>query len=323
MILDDLITAIAESRKIALLTHISPDGDAIGSTLAMMHALLHLGKDVDIYSHDTIPDTYDFMIGSNKFKREYIQHQWYDLAIVLDCSDLERLGSISKVLQFSNKKINIDHHVTNTYFADINHVVVKAAATSELVFDLIKKLKVPISATIAESLYVGIITDTGNFSFSNVTANTLQTAAVLLSAGANPEKLVTLMYKNHSLNKMKLWGEAINSLEIDFDGKFASICLPKDKFVENGAKEFDVEGIVNLALDIKGIELAILIREVEGGFVKVSFRSKTDLDVSKLSAKFGGGGHRKAAGCLMKGSIDYAKSSIKEAVQPMLCELMQ
>jgi len=318
MIPAELLKALKDGVNYALLTHTSPDGDAIGSSLALAYTLVKLGKKVKLFCQDTIPDSYEFLDGFNLFKRSLQSEDWFDVAVVVDCSDLERLGSLSAITKCSTKTLNIDHHITNSYFADINHVDLKAAATAEIIYEIISDLEGTIDLPISEALYAGILTDTGNFSFSNVTPRTHIITADLISKGVNPEKVSMLVYKNHSLNRIKLWGRAIDSIETDHTGRFAMIVISSDMLENNGAKEFDVEGIVNFALDIKGVELAVLIREMHTGGVKVSFRSKNLLDVSKLAAQFGGGGHKKAAGCLMKEGLEQSKAIIKTAVAKIM-----
>lgn len=318
MIPCDLIKALTESNKYALLIHTSPDGDAIGSSLALAHTLVSLGKKVDLLCQDTMPDSYEFLGGIKLFKRSLQPEDWYDVAVMIDCSDLERLGSLASITKCSGKTLNIDHHITNDYFADINFVDIKAAATAEIIYEIISELAVTPNLSVSEALYIGILTDTGNFSFSNVTPRTHRITAELITQGVNPEKVSMLVYKNHSINKIKLWGRAIDSLETDYAGKFAMISITSDMFENNAAKEFDVEGVVNFALDIKGVELAVLIREMLSGGVKVSFRSKNFIDVSRLAAQFGGGGHKKAAGCIMKEGLEQSKAIIKAAVSKII-----
>jgi phosphoesterase RecJ-like protein len=321
MIPRELITALTEGKNYALLIHTSPDGDAIGSSLALAHTLVGFGKKVDLLCQDTMPDSYEFLEGIKFFKRNMQPEDWYDIAVIVDCSDLERLGSLSGIVKCSAKTLNIDHHITNSYFADINYVDIKSAATAEIIYEIILELAGTPGLSVSEALYTGILTDTGNFSFSNVTPRTHSVASELISQGVNPEKVSTLVYKNHSLNKIKLWGRAIDSLETDHSGKFAMITITSDMIENNGAKEFDVEGVVNFALDIKGVELAVLIREMVTGGVKVSFRSKNSLDVSRLAAQFGGGGHKKAAGCIMKEGIDQSKAIIKTAAGKIINDM--
>ncbi len=314
----ELTKALKDGNRYAVLIHISPDGDAIGSSLALAHTLISLGKKVDLFCQDTLPDSYEFLDGVKLFKRSLQPEDWYDTSVIVDCSDLERLGSLSVIIKSSAKSLNIDHHITNSYFADINYVDINAAATAEIIYEIISELAGTIGLSVAEALYTGILTDTGNFSFSNVTSRTHRITADLITRGVNPEKISILVYKNHSLNKIKLWGRAIDSLETDYAGKFAMITITSDMFENNSAKEFDVEGVVNFALDIKGVELAVLIREMITGGVKVSLRSKNFIDVSRLAAQFGGGGHKKAAGCIMKEGIEQSKAIIKTAVAKIM-----
>jgi len=321
MIPCELIKVLTEGKKFALLIHTSPDGDAIGSSLALAHTLASFGKRVDLLCQDTMPDAYEFLGGIKLFKRSLQPEDWYDVAVMVDCSDLERLGSLAGITKCAGKTLNIDHHITNAYFADVNFVDIKAAATAEIIYEIITELAGTPNLSVSEALYTGILTDTGNFSFSNVTPRTHHITAELITQGVNPEKISMLVYKNHSLNKIKLWGRAIDSLETDYAGKFAMISITSDMIENNGAKEFDVEGVVNFALDIKGVELAVLIREMGSGGVKVSFRSKNFLDVSRLAAQFGGGGHKKAAGCIMKEGLEQSKAIIKAAVSKIISDL--
>jgi len=321
MIPNELIKTLTDGSKYALLIHTSPDGDAIGSSLALAQSLTSLGKKVDLFCQDTMPDSYDFLEGVKNFKRSVQAEDWYDVAVILDCSDLERLGSLSGIVKVSAKTINIDHHVSNTYFADMNLVDIKAAATAEIIYDIIMTLTGSPDLAASEALYTGILTDTGNFSYSNVTQKTHLVAAEFIACGVNPEKVSMLVYKNHSLSKIKLLGLAIESLETGYDGRFAIISITSSMMDNNGAKEFDVEGVINLALDIKGVELAVLVREMASGGVKVSFRSKNSLDVSKLAAQFGGGGHKKAAGCIMKEGIEQSKAILKATISKIMIDI--
>jgi len=318
VISNEVFESIKYANSIAIGIHTSPDGDAIGSSLALGNILLRLGKKVDLYCHDTIPDAYDFLLYGKEFNKTIDQEHWYDLFIALDCSDLERLGPLSILVKFATKTINIDHHLTNSHFGDINLVNVSAGATAEIIYEIFNSLGLTLDQETAESLYTGIVTDTGNFNYSNVTPNTHYIAAELLKAGVIPEKISVNVFKNHSLNKIKLWGKAINAIETDFNGKFAMIAITSEMMNDNGAKEFDVEGIINFALDIKDVELAVLIRETNSGTVKASFRSKNYIDVSSFAAQFGGGGHKKAAGSLMKDGIEQSKHKIKSAAYTLL-----
>lgn len=321
MIPREIITVLTEGKNYALLIHTSPDGDAIGSSLALAHTLVSSGKKVELFCQDTMPDSYEFLDGIKLFKRNLQPEDWYDVAVMIDCSDLDRLGSLSGITKCSAKTLNIDHHITNSYFADVNFVDIKAAATAEIIYEIISELSGTPGLSVSEALYIGILTDTGNFSFSNVTPRTHSITSELIAQGVNPEKVSTLVYKNHSVNKIKLWGRAIDSLETDYSGKFAMITITSDMIENNGAKEFDVEGVVNFAVDIKGVELAVLIREMVAGGVKVSFRSKNFVDVSKLAAQFGGGGHKKAAGCIMKEGIEQSKAIIKAAAGKIINDM--
>ena len=203
MMMADIIGAINASSIIAIVTHINPDGDAIGSSLALMHAIKNKGKEVQVYCQDDIPQTFDFLAGvKNIRKPELIQNTKYDLVIALDCSDMDRMGSCNTIFNRSERSANIDHHISNTRYAQINIVDGKAAATGEIIFELIKKLINFKDKNIARALYTSIVSDTGRFAFSNTTSRTHRVVAELLDWGADQVEISNQLFKNYSLTKL-------------------------------------------------------------------------------------------------------------------------
>lgn len=312
MIFQGPVKLIKESKKIAILSHIMPDGDNIGSCLALYNALIKLGKNVVLIQDDDIPEMYRFLKNSDRFVKPGENYS-IDLVIVLDCGDIGRLGKSARYLE--NKDIiNIDHHISNTEFGHHNIVDTSASATAELVYELINKLEIVLDKDICECIYTGIVTDTGQFQYSNTTSVTHKIAADLISNGVEPSKVYKAVYQNNSISKIKLIGKALSLMEFYYDNRIASIMLNKEVFESVGAKDEDTDGLINFARDIKGVEVALLFKETYDGKIKIGFRSKDFIDVNQIAQKFGGGGHIRAAGATVAGEIKSIKEKIVEAV---------
>lgn len=312
MINPAVIKLIGDSRNIAILSHIMPDGDNIGSSLALYNALSKIGKNAVFILDDDVPEVYKFLKGSQKTEKPYNDHK-FDLVIVLDCGDAGRLGRSSRYLE-GTKVINIDHHLSNSNFGLYNIVDTSAAATGEIIYRLINRLEIALDKDICECIYTGIVTDTGQFQYSNTTDLTHEIAADLIRHGAEPWKLYRAIYQNNSKSKMRLTGEAINSLEFHFQSKIASMIIRKEVFESVGAKDEDADGIINFARDINGVEVALLFKETEDGRVKIGFRSKDFINVSEIAQEFGGGGHKRAAGATVAGAVENIKEKVIESV---------
>lgn len=313
MINPAVVKLIGDSKNIAILSHIMPDGDNIGSSLALYNALSKIGKNVVFILDDDVPEVYKFLKGSQKTEKPDNDHK-FDLVIVLDCGDVGRLGRSSRYLEGA-KVINIDHHLSNSNFGLYNIVDISAAATGEIIYRLINRLEIALDKDICECIYTGIVTDTGQFQYSNTTDLTHEIAADLVRHGAEPWKLYRAIYQNNSKSKMKLIGEAINSLEFHFQSKIASMIIRKEVFETVGAKDEDADGIINFARDINGVEVALLFKETEDGKVKIGFRSKDFVNVSDIAQEFGGGGHKRAAGATVAGAVENIKERVIESVK--------
>lgn len=316
--LNNIKELLKNSKKIALVGHIMPDGDTTGSCLALAYALESLGKDVFLFCQDDIPDNLCFLEGCEKFNNELTpDNKYFDLIFALDCSDPERLGIFKKLLELNEQTINIDHHVSNTEFASLNWVDPNAAATCELIYELIESLNIHIDINIANALYTGISTDTGNFSYSNTTSKTHSIAAQLLTLGVKPEEISNNLYRNNSLERVKLIARVIDTIELYKHGQISTIEITKDMLTKVGADEKESSGMVGYAKDIKGVELALLFKEQEDGQIKVSMRSKNIIDCNKLANIFGGGGHARAAGCTINSSLYDAKIIVLEEAKKL------
>ncbi len=314
--IDSIIRLIGESNNIVILSHVAPDGDSIGSSLALYNALNKKGKNVEVIIDDEVPYVYRFLYGADRVKKVKDSHKEgkFDLAITLDSSDIDRLGKSAKYL-INGKTINIDHHISNDGYGTYNYIDAKAAATAEIVYKVIKLLNVKINKDIAECLYIGILTDTGKFQYSNTRSDTFRMAANLIDNGVSTAELFKLVYQNNTKEKIKLMGEAIGGIELYSNDKISCIVLKKEQYSRIGAIDEDTEGIIDYARDIRSVKLALLFRESSDDKVKVSFRSKDKIDVNIFASKFGGGGHKNAAGATISGNIDIIKKQIlKEAI---------
>lgn len=293
-----------------------PDGDNIGSGLAMSIALNKLGKKATFILDDQIPEIYKFLTGAQNIERPNNLYD-YDLIIALDCGDMERLGESSKYI-FNKTIINIDHHISNTSFGTINLIDKNAAATGEIVYKVICELGVEIDKSIAECIYVAISTDTGHFQYSNTSSATHKIVGNLLQLEINVQKIYRSIYQNNSKQKIVLMGEALKSLEFLFNDKVSVVKLTKKQTDDIRGKDEDSEGIINLARDIDGVEVAVFLKEIDYDLIKVGFRSKDYVDVSKLAQIFGGGGHIRASGCTIRNEMKKVENMIMEEIEKVI-----
>lgn len=306
MTLDDIKEEIFASKNIVILTHEVPDGDAIGSSLAMYLGLKQLGKDVDV----VIPKfskTYDFLPATNEIKQEG-RTETYDLAIALDCGDIKRLNGFSKYFEYANCKISIDHHEANTMFADYNFVNPTAPACSQILITVLKALEIEITKDIGTCLLTGIITDTGGFKYQGVKPETFEFTAELLAKGVNVSDIFKRVMQTISLEKFELRKIAMNRIELLENGKIAFTYITRED--EEKTKSEDHDGIVEIGRDIEGVEISVFLRETDEDNYKISLRSNDYVNVSDICLMFNGGGHIRAAGGTINMPLEKAKEKI-------------
>jgi len=313
---------INNSSKITITTHVNPDGDAIGSTLAFYHYLISQKKECKIIIHSTIPYNFSFLEGSEYISQyndsfdDFILSS--DTIFVIDLNDIERTKSPADIIKKSKaKKVIIDHHINPKDFADVYLVDDNATSAGELVYYLIKSNdSFKFTSTISECLYAAIMTDTGTFRFPRTDGSIHRIIADLIDNGANPVYLYEKIYNTRPPRVVKLFGEAFAGLEILFDGKVCVMTLTREHFKRAGAKNEDVEDIVEQSLTIKNVEIGILFSEMlDSDEIRISFRSKGDINIREVAVKFNGGGHQHAAGAR------FYNASIEEAKKLMLKEV--
>ena len=296
------------AKKLVIVSHVSPDGDTLGSSLALMHALRMLGKDVIMNVDDDISTVYSFLPGIDEYRRFATEEPVdADLLVIIDASSADRAGNAMEVVK-SPAVLNIDHHKTNTRFADYLYLDSDAAATAEIIYSLLLEMDIKITRDIATCIYEGIYTDNGSFKYSNTTSNTLKTAADLLNYGVNPSQISDNM-ELKSRSQVEMLRKVLETLTFLKDGKIAYIEIPLELYDHN----VETDTFISYPRYVEGVEIALLFKQVEENLTRVSFRSK-DIDVAKIALSFGGGGHKKAAGCSVYAPLKEAEKVILEAV---------
>lgn len=316
--LNQIANAITASDNIAILPHMAADGDALGSTFALAMALSIMGKNVSVLLEEEIPYVYSFLAG-NKLSEVYTKMtRHYDAVVAIDCGDIGRLGYRKEVFDSAEMTANIDHHPTNTGFARYNYLDTDASASGEIIYKLIEILGQKIEKDIATCLYVAIATDTGCFRYSNTTPLTHIIAAELIKSGVDVADVSQKVFDSASYEKVRLIGEAIHSLELHENGKIAVMAVSYDLVKKTGAKDEDCDGIINTARNIRGVEVAAMLRQWDNGEIKVNLRSNSLMDVSAIASNYSGGGHKKAAGYTTNGTLEEAKNKLLSDIREVL-----
>ncbi len=305
--LDNILEEINKAKSIVILTHENPDGDAIGSGLALFNALKAYGKNPDIIIPD-YPRIFEFLPGTDEIKKES-EIAKYDLAISVDCSTIKMLNGFANYFENAKVKISIDHHSTNTMFGDLNYVSPDAPACAQILLIVLEYFGIEITKDIGTCILAGIITDTGGFKYSGVTAETFEFVARLLNKGINVSKIYRKVLQTRTRANFELSRIASNRLEFFEDGKIAFTYITNEEIENAKAESGDHEGIVEIGRDIEGVEVSVFIRQIENG-CKVSMRSNEYVNVSDVCLLLGGGGHIHAAGCKLQCSIEQAKEKI-------------
>ena len=303
--LQDVLRSIERHDVFVLTSHARPDGDAIGSVLACGHLLRALGKRADVVLSDGVPILYRPLPGADQvIHAQYVNGQ-YQAAILLECDSIQR----TRVQGLENRfLINIDHHHSGKPFAQINWIDPSACATAEMIYRLAKEAGARLTPEMATCLYTAVLTDTGSFAYGGVNAHTFELAAELVRAGADPGRLAQNVYFSNPTSKMRLLGAALSHLHRE--GPLAWMYVTRADMEHAGAIDEDTEGLVNYALGIAGVEVAVFFRELADGQFRVSLRSKGRLDVAAIAEKFGGGGHECASGFSIEGPLSVASERV-------------
>src|SRR5215471_8529255 len=313
--LSQVIELIESKNRFAITSHKRPDGDSLGSSLALYWVLRALNKGVVVFMRDVVPHAYSKLPGAADVVTGPEFETQYDAVFVMECSDIDRPGLIGLDKQFV---VNIDHHSTTVLFGSINWIDSTASAVGEMIYNLSKALGVTVTKEIAECAYAALLTDTGSFHLSNTTERTFKVASELVRHGAQPAKLSQAIFYNYPYAKVLLAGAVLSTLQRDESGRIAWITMTKEALEESGANEDDSDGIINYPLTVGDVEAVAFFRELSNSTYRISLRSKNRVNVARVAESFGGGGHANPAGFTIK--ADYHRltqeviKKLKEAV---------
>ena len=299
--LTEIVEAIRARQRFVISSHTRPDGDSIGSSLAMAFALRAMGKEADVVHSDPAPGPLMQFPGVRDIQVMPQVGNHYDAAIVMECGDLGRTGVAGLDRFFL---INIDHHPGNVGYGRLNWFNPDAAACGEMVFDLVKALGAPLTPEVAIHVYLAILTDTGSFHYANISPRTFEICKEALEAGVDPVAVARNVYDSNNMGRLKLFGAVLSAMQIDPSGRVAIVYLDHAMARAAGGTYEDTEGLINLPLTVKEIQAVVFFKQSEGEEYRVSMRSKGEIDIGAVAKEFGGGGHKNAAGCTVTGAID-------------------
>ncbi len=303
-----IVERLRAGQRFVIASHVRPDGDAIGSQLAMALALRALGKQVRIINEDAAPPPLQAFPGVPGIEVAREVTETFDAAIIMECGDLARTGvrGLDRSLV-----INIDHHPGNTMYGGINWLDLSAAACGEMVLTLVDDLGVPLSREIATHVYIAILTDTGSFHFSNITPRTFDIARRCVEAGVEPPLVARQIFDSNNVGRLKLFGAVLSGMELDDTGRLAIVCVDRAMKEKTGGTYDDTEGLVNLPLTVKEIQAVVFFKEIGDRDYRISMRSKGEVDTNAVAKEYGGGGHKNASGCSARGSYAELKELFK------------
>jgi Exopolyphosphatase-related proteins len=313
--LDQIGRVLRENERFAVLSHIRPDGDALGSQLALALSLQQLGKKVRVWNEDGMLEKYSFLPRADLLTKPPHAAEDVDVAIALDTAIQNRLGTAFTAVRSAKIWINIDHHLSNPGYGHLVHVDPTAPATGQIIFDLIKSQGFPFDREIAENLYAAISTDTGSFQYPKTSARTFEVAAELVCTGINVGQLSQQLYENYPRRRVELLRELLRTMRFGRDGRVASFSLALKTAAELQVLPEDNEGLIDYLRAIRGVIVAVFFEELADGKVRVSMRSKSDaIDVCAICQKFGGGGHTLAAGARVRGTLAEVERNVLEEI---------
>lgn len=317
-IIDRIIAGIRESQTICIVGHIRPDGDCVGSQIGLALALKAEGKKVTVWNEDAMPEKYAFLNPDGLFQKPK-RGQSFDCVIATDCASFERLGAVGACVSDRKLFINIDHHASNTRYADVNWVSPREPSTGELILRLLKVAKWPITKPISNCLFTAISTDTGSFQYPTTRPGTFHAGAELVTRGADLAKICDEVYQSYPLSRARLLKHIYSNFRLTHDDQIAWFWLKKADFARTGAESDDTEGLIDHIRAIAPVVVACVFEELEPELTRISLRSKTDkVNVSEIAAQFGGGGHHAAAGARIPGKSLSVQRKVIAAVKKAL-----
>jgi phosphoesterase RecJ-like protein len=314
--LSQVVELIENRKNFAVTSHTKPDGDSLGSSLGLYWLLRALNKNVEVLMRDEAPQAYAKLPGAQDIIITPAVEKNYDAVFVIECSGIDRPGLIDLEKQFV---VNIDHHSTTALFGAINWIDSTASAVGEMIYNLCKAIGVRPTKEIAECIYTALITDTGSFHYSNTSERTFKIASELVRAGVKPAKVAQNVFNSHRWNKLELLKEVLSTVKRDATGRIAWMFQTIEMKERAGASDEDSDNFVNYPMSVGDIEAVAFIKECAPGVYRISLRSKGDVNVARVAEKFGGGGHRNAAGCTLRG----APEEVEKSIVPLLQEAVE
>jgi phosphoesterase RecJ-like protein len=313
--LEEIAEVLRTRQRFVVMSHMRPDGDALGCTLAMALCLRQMGKDVTVWNEDGMLDKFRFLPGSELVEKPSAEPQEFEVAVVLDTAVQNRIGTCGPAIRRADIWINLDHHVSNDHYGDLAFIDPLAPATGQVLYELIRGNDLPFTYGMADNLFVAISTDTGSFQYPNTTARTYEIGAELIKAGANVGELSQKMYESYPRRRLELLRALLNALRFTSDDRVASFALPLSTVAAVGARAEDNEGLIDHIRAVEGVVVAAFFEELPDGKVRISLRSKDPrVDVSKLCGEFGGGGHKLAAGARVGGTLADVQERVLQAI---------
>lgn len=315
--MNEVVRALKDGQNFLVASHVSPDGDAIGAMSAMGHLLRALGKKAVLYNASGLPDHLSWLALPSPVLTE-LPEGGFDTIVALDCGDPRRGGKALQEAMEKHPTVVVDHHLDNPRWGMANWVDTGYSSTCEMVAALAGELDVELTGPLGESVYVGVVTDTGSFSFENSSPRAMELAARIIRLGLSPARVNELIQNQWSLPRFRLWGEVLGSLAMHFDGQLGVIRITREQLDRLGATAADTDGLTNFVLRIKGCKAAMSLREDAQGDLKLSLRSVSDVNIQTVAAALGGGGHKCAAGANLHGSFDEVEPGIVESLGKVL-----
>ena len=311
----EIATAIHMANRFAILSHIRPDGDALGSQLALALSIQQLGKSVVAWNEHGLPGSFRFLKESNLITKPPAEAQDFDIVIALDTASKQRLGCTLGAIRHAEKWINIDHHISNPGYGDLAYIDPAAPATGEIIYELLRAENLPLTDAAADALYVAISTDTGSFRFANTTARTFEVAAELIKSGVNAGAISDKLYESYPKRRVQLLGELLPKAEFDADDRVASLTLTNEVKERLNIQHDEIDGLIDYVRSVNTVVVALFFEELADGRVRLSARSKNEkIDVNRICSEFGGGGHPRAAGARIRGKLEEVRTVVLKRV---------
>jgi phosphoesterase RecJ-like protein len=316
--IETIARELENNERFLLATHVNPDGDAIGSLGALALVLEGMGKQVVAYCQDEVPVFLQFLPYADRIVTEIPGPDRFEVAVVLDCGELDRIGNAAEILQHVQKIIHIDHHSSGNDFGQLNLVRPECSSTAEILYEIFQAIPVSLNSEVAENIFTAILTDTGSFRFANTTARALAIAAEMVSLGAVPEKVAAAVYDSMSPERLQLLSLSLETLTLKDNGRLAAMLVSRQMLEETGTTTIDTDGFVNYPRAISSALMAIFFREMDAGQVNVSLRSRGGVNVAEFARNHGGGGHHNAAAFRTQGSLSGVVEKVLEEAKEFI-----